>query len=81
MQLSEVRKFFACNIKARNPERTTLCNTRQTSLDKVNTEFPALVLDKSIKKVTEADLDMILGFLTSFVDLRSAASGEKMDQA
>eukprot|EP00975_Prorocentrum_lima_P016911 3583192-Prorocentrum_lima.AAC.1 len=42
MQLSEVRKFNACDIKTRNPERTILCSSRQNSLDKINTEFPAL---------------------------------------
>eukprot|EP00975_Prorocentrum_lima_P046747 9772239-Prorocentrum_lima.AAC.1 len=32
------------DIKARNPERTTLCSSRQNSLDKINTEFPALAV-------------------------------------
>eukprot|EP00975_Prorocentrum_lima_P057821 12124946-Prorocentrum_lima.AAC.1 len=43
MHLSEVRNFNACDIKTRNPERTrtTLCSSRQKSVDRINTEFPA----------------------------------------
>eukprot|EP00975_Prorocentrum_lima_P009237 1967829-Prorocentrum_lima.AAC.1 len=58
-----------------------MCSSRSNSLDKVNTAFPASVLDKNLKKITEAELDELLGFLKSSVDLRSAASGKKMDQA
>eukprot|EP00975_Prorocentrum_lima_P028942 6081456-Prorocentrum_lima.AAC.1 len=58
-----------------------MCSSRSDSLDKVNKEFPALALDTSLKKMTEPELDVVLGILTSFVDLRSAASGKKMDQA
>eukprot|EP00975_Prorocentrum_lima_P070682 12933509-Prorocentrum_lima.AAC.1 len=50
MHLSEVRKLSVCNIKTRNPDRTTLCSSKQKSLDKINTEFPALVLDRNIKQ-------------------------------
>eukprot|EP00975_Prorocentrum_lima_P045959 9612449-Prorocentrum_lima.AAC.1 len=41
MHLSEVRTFSACNIQDKHPQQTTECRTRQNSLDKVNTEFPA----------------------------------------
>eukprot|EP00975_Prorocentrum_lima_P061974 12883010-Prorocentrum_lima.AAC.1 len=58
MHLSEVRKIPACDLKIRHPESTTMCSSRSNSLDKVNTEFPALVLDKSLKNMTEPELDV-----------------------
>eukprot|EP00975_Prorocentrum_lima_P036836 7751562-Prorocentrum_lima.AAC.1 len=55
--------------------------SRQCSLDKVNTEFPALVLDDNIKNMIEPELEVVLGFLASFVDLRRATSGRKINEA
>eukprot|EP00975_Prorocentrum_lima_P011463 2437761-Prorocentrum_lima.AAC.1 len=59
-------------MKGEHPERTTVCRTRQNSLDKVNAEFPTLVLDDDTKSLSEPELEDVLGFLASFVDPSTA---------
>eukprot|EP00975_Prorocentrum_lima_P060394 12663980-Prorocentrum_lima.AAC.1 len=58
-----------------------MCRSRQCSLDKVNTEFPALVLDDNNKEMTKPELEMVLGVLASFVDLRTATAGPNTNKA
>eukprot|EP00975_Prorocentrum_lima_P045353 9497427-Prorocentrum_lima.AAC.1 len=41
-------------------------------MDKVNRDFPALVLSNDLPVMQEFAMDYLLGFLTSFTDLRQA---------
>eukprot|EP00975_Prorocentrum_lima_P071543 12938285-Prorocentrum_lima.AAC.1 len=56
----------------RHSNSQTLCFDRSKSMDKVNTEFQALVLDEDLKVATKPELDVVLGCMTSFTDLRKA---------
>eukprot|EP00975_Prorocentrum_lima_P001106 235568-Prorocentrum_lima.AAC.1 len=66
-----VRTFYARNLEQQHPERTTVCRSRQASLDKVNTQFPALVIDDDTTSLNTEELDQVLGSLASFMDLRT----------
>eukprot|EP00975_Prorocentrum_lima_P040456 8494283-Prorocentrum_lima.AAC.1 len=57
MHLSMARTFYACNLQEKHPERTIVCRSRQNSLDKVNAEFPALVIDDDTPSLNANELD------------------------
>eukprot|EP00975_Prorocentrum_lima_P047587 9947416-Prorocentrum_lima.AAC.1 len=41
-------------------------------MDKINRNFKALVLSNNLLVMSESGMDFLLGFLTSFTDLRDA---------
>eukprot|EP00975_Prorocentrum_lima_P061966 12882938-Prorocentrum_lima.AAC.1 len=58
------------DLRLRHPE--TVWVNRAKSMDKINRDCPALVLSNNLPVMQELHLDYILGFLTSFMDLRQA---------
>eukprot|EP00975_Prorocentrum_lima_P004073 884879-Prorocentrum_lima.AAC.1 len=58
-------------MKKRHSERDVVCANKALSLSHANEEFKAIVLDYDLPVVTTNDMDQILSFLMSLVDLRT----------
>eukprot|EP00975_Prorocentrum_lima_P065713 12905015-Prorocentrum_lima.AAC.1 len=62
MHLHCVKTFHSCDLAAEHPQRTSVCRNRTISMAKVNTPFPAMVMEDRVPALQSHEINELPSF-------------------